>query len=31
MIEDLEDESDFVVAKRRHLKNKKKYKRCFNK
>ena len=25
MIEDLEDESDFVVAKKQHLKNKKKY------
>jgi hypothetical protein len=31
MIEDLEDESLFVVAKKRHLKNKKKYKKYLNK
>ncbi len=30
MIEDLEDESLFVVAKKRHLKNKKKYKKYLN-
>ncbi len=31
MIEDLEEESDFVPVKRRHLKNKKKYKHLLNK
>ncbi|XLS28973.1 hypothetical protein ACJD0Z_17470 [Flavobacteriaceae bacterium M23B6Z8] len=30
MIENLEDDSDFVVAKLRHLKNKKKYKHLLN-
>lgn len=30
MIEDLEDESNFVVAKRKHLKNKKKYRHLLN-
>lgn len=30
MIENLEDESQFVKSKRKHLKNKKKYKKYFN-
>lgn len=30
MIENLEDESDFVVAKRKHLKNKKQYQELLN-